>query len=355
MAVLSPSLDLGPSMELDATLAPKLQHCPELATDRSEDAADAVSSACSTDATAQAPAVSTCDEDPLEDLPENSHLDNETLVMHNTFLDFGRREPIFSRRRANSDWSGAQARQEAGLGAPCLEELTAPLPETLYRGSWHQAEALSHQQWQWQEESSYDCTGCYFQMRPEECWAIQSAAMRPAEPEFPSGKPVFKPKWYYGNNWPFNTAPTTLLLGNLPPELTQLNLLSVLNDLGFSSYYDFVFLPTDLDTGKHQGPAIVNLTRHSIAVTLASHMHKFSEWGVGDTKSQCCVKWSLPKQGLVELVEAHRNQLQGGIPDARRPMMFMNGWHAVFPEPTAPTAIEASQLTSQRVATSNCY
>eukprot|EP00930_Biecheleria_cincta_P033668 TRINITY_DN23324_c0_g1_i1.p1 TRINITY_DN23324_c0_g1~~TRINITY_DN23324_c0_g1_i1.p1 ORF type:complete len:346 (+),score=54.69 TRINITY_DN23324_c0_g1_i1:169-1206(+) len=338
MAVLSATLHPGPPMELDATLSPKLQPRPELATDRSEDIADAVSSACSTDATAPVPAVSTCNEDPLEELPESSHLDNESLVLHNTFLDFGRREPMFSRRRAYSDWSGAQARQEAGLEAACLEELTAPLPETMYQGGWDQAEAMAYEQWQWQESSSYDCTGCYWQMRPEECWAIQSAAMRPAEPELPRDKPVFKPKWYYGNAWPFNTAPTTLLLSNLPSELTQLDLLSVLDKLGFSSYYDFVFLPTDLKTGRHQGPAIVNLTRHSIAVTLATHMHEFSEWGVGDASLQCCAKWSLPKQGLVELVEAHRNHLamQDGVPDARRPMMFMNGWPAVFPEPTAP-------------------
>jgi len=344
MSILSPTLEMA--VKLAVNRSPKLEPRPELET-RMDDITDAVSSACSTDASAQAPAVLTCDEDHLEELPESSHLDNETLVMQNTFLDFGRREPMFSRRRAYSDWSGAQARQEAGLEAVRLDELTAPLPT----GPWDQMEAMAHQQWQWQEASSYDSTGCYWQMRPEECWAIQSAAMRPAEPELPRGKRVFKPKWYYGNTWPFNTAPTTLLLGNLPPALTQLDLLSVLDNLGFSSYYDFVFLPTDLNTGKHQGPAIVNLTRHSIAVTLATHMHEFSEWGVRNANLKCCVKWSLPMQGLAELTEAHRKHLsmKDGVPDPRSPMMFMNGWQAAFPEPAA------QGIAAQMVATSNCY
>jgi len=285
-------------------------------------------------------------------------------------LDFGRHEPIFPRGRAYSDWSGAQARQEARLEAVTLEELVAPLPETVHRRPQDQPKeehtisvdeqwpwgktayqrpqdplneehvVSADEQCQWTETTggSYGGTGSYWQMRPEECWAMQAAAQQAAEPEPPNGKPVFKPKWYYGSTWPYNTAPTTLLLSNLPHELTQLDLLSVMDRLGFSGFYDFVFLPTDLDTGRHQGPAIVNLTRHSYASTLATHMHEFCDWGVGDNSLRCSVKWSLPKQGLIEHVEAYRNDpaMHESLPDAFRPMIFVNGWQAMFPEPNAP-------------------
>lgn len=360
------ALDLGPSGELEAKLSPKLEPCPGVAKDRSEDTSDAVS----THSAATTPtAVDSCNDDPVEDMQESPHLDNQSLVVQNTFLEFGRREPIFPRGRAYSDWSGAQARREAGLETT-LEELVAPLPKTMRQRPQDQVTEEhavgADEQWQWGDTSyprppdqlnehhvvsadeqcqwgdatcgSYDGTGNYWQMRPEECWAMQAATLRAAEPEPPKGKPIFRPKWYYGSTWPFNTAPTTLLLGNLPPELTQLDLLSVMDRLGFSGFYDFVFLPMDLKTGKNQGPAIVNITRHAFAVTLATHMHEFSDWGVGDNKSQCSVKWSLPMQGLIEHVEAYRNHqaMHDSVPNACRPMLFVNGWQAVFPEPNAP-------------------
>lgn len=362
------ALDLRPSGELEAKLSPKLEPCPGVAKDRSEDVSDAVS----THSAATAPsAVDSCNDDPVEDTPHSPHLDNQSLVVHNTFLEFDRREPMFPRGRAYSDWSGAQARLEAGLERMTLEELVAPLPKAVYRRPQDKVtkkHAVSaDEQWQWgstsyprpqdqlndrpvneqhvvsaDEQCQWGDTTCgsgsYWQMRPEECWAMQAATVQAAEPAPPKGKAIFRPKWFYGSTWPFNTAPTTLLLGNLPPELTQLDLLSVMDRLGFSGFYDFVFLPTDRNTGMNQGPAIVNLTRHAYAVTLATHMHEFRDWGVGDDKSQCSVKWSLPMQGLIEHVEEYRNHpaMHDSVPSSCRPMLFVNGWQAVFPEPTAP-------------------
>jgi len=351
MVALSPSLcllvealDLGPSAELEKKLSPKLEPCHGASKDRSEDVSDAGSTHSA--ATFPSAADSSCNYEPMEDIQQSPHLDNQSLILQNTFLDFGRNEPIFPRGRAYSDWSGAQARQEAGLETVTLEELVAPLPENVHgrpQDRLKEEQTISaDEQWPWGKTAyqggGYEDAGNYWQMRPEECWAMQAATLQVAEPEPPKGKPVFRPKWYYGSAWPYNTAPTTLLLSNLPHELTQLDLLSVMDGLGFSGFYDFVFLPTDLDTGRHQGPAIVNLTRHSYASTLATHMHEFRDWGVGDNSLRCSVKWSLPKQGLAEHVEEHRNDpaMHDSVADACRPMIFVNGWQAMFPEPNAP-------------------
>merc|ERR1719198_2944068 len=60
------------------------------------------------------------------------------------------------------------------------------------------------------------------------------AFTEPSPPEPPTGKELYKPKWAYGSSWPFNTAPTTLRLSNLPRDLTQQGLLQTLDSFGFS-------------------------------------------------------------------------------------------------------------------------
>merc|ERR1719253_463762 len=83
---------------------------------------------------------------------------------------------------------------------------------------------------------------------------------------------AYSPKWIYGARWPFCAAPTTLVLSNLPDSILQEDLIEILDKEGFSSFYDFVYLPVDADSGRNMGYAIVNLTRHQYGLSLAAIM-----------------------------------------------------------------------------------
>eukprot|EP00440_Ansanella_granifera_P014134 gb/GFBE01015360.1/.p1 GENE.gb/GFBE01015360.1/~~gb/GFBE01015360.1/.p1 ORF type:complete len:391 (+),score=67.18 gb/GFBE01015360.1/:1-1173(+) len=351
------ALDLAPAAELDLTVSgrPSPKILPQVVPE------EASSSAGSTE-DATAAMLATSDQESVEEGSVETHLDGERLILRNTFLDFERREPVFSRVRALSDWSGAQARREAGLKDVTFEELTAPFMGACFGGARKYSEDVVRKTPKGKprtpRNSQTGLTG--FELPPAEVdaavedwsqydqgcawpssqqavvWAAVPVAVELTEPQPPAGKPAFRPKWHYGSSWPFNSAPTTLLIGNLPEELTQIDLLAVLDNLGFWGFYDFVFLPCDLHTGRHFGHAIVNLTRHSYAATLATHMNEFTDWGVGDGSVASMVKWSLPMQGLSEHVEHYRNDpaMHESVDDNMRPMIFAQGWRAQFPEPT---------------------
>mmetsp|Transcript_58983 Transcript_58983/g.140836 ORF Transcript_58983/g.140836 Transcript_58983/m.140836 type:complete len:361 (+) Transcript_58983:200-1282(+) len=155
-------------------------------------------------------------------------------------------------------------------------------------------------------------------------------------PPIPQHEGAYRPRWVYGWSWPFNTAPTTLIVENLPSELTQSRLLEVLDDWGFCGYYDFVFLPVNLRTGRSQRHALINVTRHSVGLALADRLHGFCDWGVGDGSRRCEANWSLPTQGLAELVENHRNHaaMHELVEGSLKPMLFTDGWQVPFPAPT---------------------
>mmetsp|Transcript_23674 Transcript_23674/g.42864 ORF Transcript_23674/g.42864 Transcript_23674/m.42864 type:complete len:367 (+) Transcript_23674:172-1272(+) len=336
------ALDLTPSPALETKLSPILLTAFQLPAAAAEKTClDSRSSAGSTaDATFHSGNAAASE----EDCGPSQVVDSSKLVLRNTFLDFERFEPLFpQRRRAYSDWSGAKSRMEAGAPDVTREELLAPMMGAVYRGSnYADEERIDLQEVKEPESSVPNSSAEWWDQRAETFagyWVPGEAAAvywPPAEPQPPAGKALFKPKWHYGNTWPFNCAPTTLLIGNLPWELTQLELIGTLDKLGFSGFYDFIYLPCNLKTGRHVGTAIVNLTRHSYAITLATHMNEFTDWGVADGQTASSVKWSLPRQGLLEHIEDFRNDpaMHESVDDSLRPMVFADGWRVNFPEPT---------------------
>lgn len=159
------------------------------------------------------------------------------------------------------------------------------------------------------------------------------------------GKNPYEPKWVYGSRWPFNRAPTTLVLGNLPPQLTQVEFVENLDRQGFSTYYDFVHVPVCFTTGRNFGYGIVNATHHRHGQAMAARFHRFAGWRCG--RQRCDVKWALPLQGLEEHVEKYRNHpsMHPMVSEHYRPMCFVDGWRTSLPEPSqwiAPPYIEMS-------------
>jgi len=172
----------------------------------------------------------------------------------------------------------------------------------------------------------------------DKCPSAESAGAAPISPTCapappPSGS--FAPLWFSGPYWPFNVAPTTLSISGLPQELTQDGFLEVLDREEFSGFYDFVFLPPAAASDKGTRNAIVNMTKHEYALALAARLHGKTSWGVGDGCDSCEVSWSLPLQGLSELIQVYRDSPESS-PDVEahlRPQLFSKGWPVPLPPP----------------------
>mmetsp|Transcript_52254 Transcript_52254/g.162166 ORF Transcript_52254/g.162166 Transcript_52254/m.162166 type:complete len:392 (+) Transcript_52254:120-1295(+) len=272
------------------------------------------------------------------------------VIEFNTFLELPElegdvREP--ARRRAGSDWTGMRELEKGSVDV-LVEDLRKPLPPA---ASWPGAEgaggagapedASRGQHWCWMVPC--EANGGWTMMYNGACqdgsqgWP-QGNEDAPRLPPLPAAEQAYRPKWVYGSSWPFNCAPTTLILENLPRDITQAEFLAVLDASGFGGCYDFVFLPTSLRSGRSHGNAIVNLTRHSYGQALAARVQGFADWGPSKDGSRCQAKWSLPLQGLAEHVENYRNDpvMHESVPHAFRPTIFADGWQVPFPPPTRP-------------------
>jgi len=145
-----------------------------------------------------------------------------------------------------------------------------------------------------------------------------------APPAPPSGS--YEPKWAPGPDLA-SSAPTTLVLSNLPAELEQDDLLEVLDRMEFSGCYDFVsLLPKE---GSSRRSAVVNLTRHTWGLRLAAWIYGKADWGegIGDGVSPCEVAWSTTDQGLNDLVRRYRDAaMDEEVPEEERPVLLSRGW-----------------------------
>lgn len=132
--------------------------------------------------------------------------------------------------------------------------------------------------------------------------------------------------------WAVNAPPTTLMLSHLPMELTQEDLLEVLDREEYSGLYDFVFLP-EVDATSRCRYAVVNLTKHEHSLQLADRLNGKTTWGVGDSEYECQVTWYPTVQGLSELIRVYRDAAENcpDMPEECRPQLFSEGWQVSFP------------------------
>jgi len=220
-------------------------------------------------------------------------------------------------------WCSFQESNEGGFRiVPCVKQ--AEIDEG-------QAAGCCHQLWCWVQQIGGE--KCVVPMT--DFTESGDTSEPPSEAELacappPPAEGSHVPEWSSGPCWPFNRPPTTLTLNNLPGELTPDCLLEVLDKLGFSGFYDFVFLSTK------ERQAIVNLIRHEYGLALAATMHQFKNWGNGIDNDACEVSWSLPLQGFSSLVAYfHEHPLNASsTPQHLRPLVFSKGWPVPFPELT---------------------
>jgi len=72
---------------------------------------------------------------------------------------------------------------------------------------------------------------------------------------------------------------TTLMIRNLPPQMTQLCLLKELDEAGFEGLYDFVYMPQSFNTNENSGFAFVNFLDPCTAGILVGRWHRQHRFG----------------------------------------------------------------------------
>lgn len=128
---------------------------------------------------------------------------------------------------------------------------------------------------------------------------------------------------------------TTVMLRNLPGNFSRDALTDVLDQEGFKSRYDFVYLPMNFKKGTLFGYALVNLLTPVDAWEAKEHFEGFS-WPGASAKAE--VVWYETQQGYEALVERFRSSpvMRDAVPDAVRPAVYHCGVRCIFPQPLKP-------------------
>lgn len=128
---------------------------------------------------------------------------------------------------------------------------------------------------------------------------------------------------------------TTIMLKNTPPSFVRSYLLDTLDSFGFGGQYDFVYVPTDLETSDSLGSAVVNMTTNAAATDVMTEFQSWDGWKAMDPDRDVEVTWSI-EQGFENHIVRYRNSdvMHESVPEEFRPILFNDGSTIPFPEPT---------------------
>jgi len=128
---------------------------------------------------------------------------------------------------------------------------------------------------------------------------------------------------------------TTVLMKNIPNNMTRDMLLDLIRAEGFEGSYDFVYLPLDFKGMVGVGYSFINLINWQEAVRFQQHFTGFSRWSFNSDKV-CEVIWSKSLQGRDAHVERYRNSpvMHESMADGCRPVLYKDGERIPFPKPT---------------------
>mmetsp|Transcript_45256 Transcript_45256/g.107547 ORF Transcript_45256/g.107547 Transcript_45256/m.107547 type:complete len:406 (+) Transcript_45256:70-1287(+) len=133
---------------------------------------------------------------------------------------------------------------------------------------------------------------------------------------------------------------TTIMLRNIPKDTTREALMELLDSLGYSRMYDFLYLPRDFkDNFAIYGYAFVNFVNHDQASKARQLFDGFVGWRSTESETAPCeAHWGHPLQGYAAHVERYRNSpvMSSQVPEMCRPLVFSDGQPVSFPAPTKP-------------------
>eukprot|EP00927_Polykrikos_kofoidii_P063066 TRINITY_DN57875_c0_g1_i1.p1 TRINITY_DN57875_c0_g1~~TRINITY_DN57875_c0_g1_i1.p1 ORF type:complete len:301 (-),score=43.53 TRINITY_DN57875_c0_g1_i1:21-923(-) len=96
----------------------------------------------------------------------------------------------------------------------------------------------------------------------------------PKRPQQQRGRPSAVPK--------ITDGVTTLMVRNLPENITQKDLVAELNDSGFLGAFDFCYMPSTFRTGRGKSYAFINFISDSVARSFALTWHLSRHFGMTD-------------------------------------------------------------------------
>jgi len=128
---------------------------------------------------------------------------------------------------------------------------------------------------------------------------------------------------------------TTIMMKNIPNNMSRDQLLDVINAEGFAGLYDFVYLPIDFKTSVGLGYSFINFEDPEVADRFRFHFQGFS-WD-SQSKKVCKAVWSESLQGREAHIERYRNSpvMHHSMPANCKPVLFENGKMVPFPARTA--------------------
>lgn len=134
---------------------------------------------------------------------------------------------------------------------------------------------------------------------------------------------------------------TTIMMRNIPNNLSRDQLVELLNDSGFEGKYDLVYVPIDFKNKVGLGYAFVNLSAHDDAEAFRCFFQGFKSWNI-QTEKVCEVTWSDTLQGLEAHLEKYRNSfvMHESIADEFKPILLANGKRVPFPAPTKQIRVQ---------------
>lgn len=129
---------------------------------------------------------------------------------------------------------------------------------------------------------------------------------------------------------PAELGPTTAMLRNLSTSCSLQSLIDLLDQNGFKSTYDFIYVPMKMLSDMSFGYAFVNFVSPEEARSFQVHFQ-----GLIFDGQKLQVEWSKV-QGLHSNVERYRNSpvMHPSRPVASKPMVFKGGQAVPFPLPT---------------------
>lgn len=162
--------------------------------------------------------------------------------------------------------------------------------------------------------------------RTESTYAASHALEASSDEDFPETE---QPKCATGNM-------TTVMMKCLPANISNDQLLSIIDAEGFAGSYDFFYLPVDFKNLAGLGYCFVNFEEARVAECFLAHFQGFSSWGM-QSERVCLTTWSEALQGRNAHIERYRNSpvMHPSMPDHCKPKLFENGKPITFPAPTA--------------------
>ena len=142
--------------------------------------------------------------------------------------------------------------------------------------------------------------------------------------------------------------PSTVILRNLPLSTTRQALRDLLDQNGFESLYDFIYVPQKMLSHVGFGYCFINLVSVEAVKRFQDH---FEGYWYRDQRLH--VQWAKV-QGLRENLERYRNSpvMHSSTPQESKPMRLRHGQPVAFPKPTEELRAPKLRLCRSRLPSS---